>query len=198
LYDKKDDHFTADTLERLLDTYSNIDGDGGDEVELLSIFKEDNWPVLFRLIERYVSTIKGRVNFDCLAMSVTAMNHLVTPSDIAFVLNTLDNNYDSWMQLAEAGGKMSMIPAGTRRIQPKYTKGRNHSVQLVESYIAMENKVIESLEAIDEPTLSRKFLDYIREAINEKNSKKEKNGKTKKKDTVPKLGKKRKWVDIAC
>jgi len=56
----------------------------------------------------------------------------------------------------------------------------------------------ESLEAIDEPTLSRKFLAYIREAINDKNSKKEKNGKTKKKDTVPKLGKKRKWVDIAC
>lgn len=184
-----DEHFRQDTLEKILKTYSeNVDGE---ERQLLSIFKKENWRILFRFIDRFVSSIRGRLKFDHKVGTVDSMEGLVTPSDIAFALNTLDNNYDSWKQLAEAGGKAENITGEV--VKPKYTKGKNHSVQLVEKFTAMENKVLDSLEAMDESELSKHLLAYMAEAVKDREAKKGKISKTKTKERAPRRGRKRHW-----
>lgn len=190
LHVDQDEHFRQDTQAKILKTYSeNVDGE---ERQLLSIFKKENWKILFRFIDRFVSSIRGRLNFDHKAGTVNSMEGLVTPSDIAFALNTLDNNYDSWKQLAEAGGKAENIAAGDV-VKPKYTKGKNHSVQLVEKFTAMENKVLDSLEAIDESELSKHLLAYMAEVVKDREAKKGKISKTKAKERAPRRGRKRHW-----
>ena len=151
------------------------------DAQFLKVFvdRAEGWPKLFCFIYRYVSQIRGEMNFDNDVLAILDSNEgggdfmsICTVSDIAFCINSLDNGEDCWKEISQYGYKVKDIPEGVTKKGGKYTKDKNESKGLRDAYKAVNYMVQNSVQKIHQDNLlkdfNREFFDYMKKQIDKK------------------------------
>lgn len=163
-----------------------------EKVELLEIFKEEKWPVLFWFIDEYVSCVQGRTRFDyevaeCTKntkATPTGFGKLFTISDLVFCLVSVENSSQVWEQIVDCMAKGEKVPDknNTAKIKGKFTGDRgNSSTVLKNEYRKKRQLTAQSLRRL--PNREKFFSEmygYLKHNAKERNTKKSEDEKTEK------------------
>ena len=131
-----------------------------DTYQVLKLFQQERIEDMAAFVDDAVSAVRGRPGFEtCMRKFLsnqrgnTGLLQLVTPSDLAFCLTTLENNWEFWVELAKAK-YFNRAPSAT--IRPKLSTGRekkstNGSLELqnkYQDYLEMVNASIKDLKLV--------------------------------------------------
>jgi len=142
------------------------------QVKLLKIFDESEWEKLFWFIDQYVSCIRGRYAFDHIVTQTkdvsAGFGKLFSVSDLVFCLNTLDNSYPVWSELAEYKKNDEERPAKLKN-KAKFTNGEHNSVVLRNEYTKRRKQVADSLKFLDDrESFFNAMFEYLKRRVQER------------------------------
>ena len=129
---------------------------GNKQVTIWKMFEQPNWETFFIFLDLFGSAVKGRPKFEVIMCSYIRENaqedlcKIVTPSDIAFCLTTLDNQWQVWKEQVEADFHNRDID---QNIRPKFSMGKdktssNGSLALQEQYQKLLGWTYDTIDAI--------------------------------------------------
>lgn len=157
-------------LERYTETISDgLDGATKDRLLMLHPSYQSKF---FAFVDIFVSSVRGRPDFEVQCRAKLHLCKLVTISDIAFCLATLENQYDVWKQLDSNQGVEIATP---ERKRPRYTtskgKKNNGSARLRVRYDALNEIVENSFGYCPRDALNSNWQLYIAHKLDEKDKK---------------------------
>ena len=160
MQDENDTNNALDGVTEVLDISQLLETQvkqlGDKQVTVWKMFEQPNWETFFVFLDLFGSAVKGRPKFEVSMRSYIKENaredlcKIVTPSDIAFCLTTLDNQWQVWREQVEADFHNRDID---QNVRPKFSTGKdktssNGSLALQEQYQKLLGWTYDTIDAV--------------------------------------------------